>query len=222
MACNVIMLGPPGAGKGTQAERLASLHGIPKISTGDILREAIKTGTELGRLARKRMDAGQLVSDDVMIGIVKERVERPDAAEGFVLDGFPRTVAQAEALDRLLDGRGPVAVVHMVVPRDVLVARLTMRRVCADCGANAAPGAPADARCPRCGGAFVQRADDDVAIVQERLDVFERQTTPLVAFYQARPTFFEIDGNRSPDEVHAAMRAAIDSMAPVRAGVERA
>lgn len=220
MACNVIMLGPPGAGKGTQAERLAALHGIPKISTGDILREAIKAGTELGRLAQKTMDAGQLVSDDVMIGIVQERLERADAADGFVLDGFPRTVEQAVALDGLLEGRGPVAVMHMVVPRDVLVKRLTTRRVCAECGANAAPGAGPEARCARCGGELVQRTDDNVAIVQERLDVFDRRTQPLVEFYRQRPTFFRIDGDRTPDEVHAAMNAAIESMAPVK--VERA
>jgi adenylate kinase len=222
VACNVIMLGPPGAGKGTQAERLASLHGIPKISTGDILRDAIKAGTELGRLAQKTMDAGHLVSDDVMIGIVRERLGRPDAAEGFVLDGFPRTVTQAEALDALLAGRGPVMVVHMVVPREVLVQRLTTRRVCEACGTTAAPGAPAGARCARCGGALVQRTDDDVAIVQQRLDVFTERTAPLVAFYRSRPTFFEIDGNRPPDEVHAAMNAAIESATPVRARVERA
>src|SRR5256714_8132207 len=138
MALNLIMLGPPGAGKGTQAERFARSRGIPKISTGDILREAVQTGTDVGKRARAIMDRGELISDDVMIGIVRERLDRDDARSGFVLDGFPRTVAQAEALDTIMNGRDPLTVVNIVVPLAELVRRLASRLICEDCGANAA------------------------------------------------------------------------------------
>ena len=138
MALNVVMLGPPGAGKGTQAERFATTHGLPKISTGDILREAVQAGTELGRIAKATMDAGELVGDDVMIGIVGRAAEAVRTrARGFVLDGFPRTVTQATALDRIMDGRGPLVVVDIVVPEDVLLRRLAARRICGSCGVNA-------------------------------------------------------------------------------------
>ena len=130
MALNVVMLGPPGAGKGTQAERLAKTRGVPKISTGDILREAVQAGTELGKAAKTTMEAGNLVGDDVMIGIVGERLAKRDARNGFVLDGFPRTVIQATALDAMVDGRGPLCVLDIVVPEDVLVRRLATRRIC--------------------------------------------------------------------------------------------
>lgn len=142
MPLNLIMLGPPGAGKGTQAERFARTRGIPKISTGDILREAVAADTGVGQRAKVVMDRGELVGDDVMIGIVKERLERPDALNGFVLDGFPRTVVQATALDTIMDGRGPLIVLDIVVPELELVRRLSARMICADCGANA--GAFAD------------------------------------------------------------------------------
>src|SRR5438045_3329142 len=131
------MLGPPGAGKGTQAERFARARGIPKISTGDILRDAVSAGTDVGRRAKTIMDRGELVSDDVMIGIVRERLERPDAIGGFVLDGFPRTIAQATALDTIMDGREALIIVDIVVPEGELVRRLSSRMICADCGANA-------------------------------------------------------------------------------------
>src|SRR6478672_7579592 len=140
------MLGPPGAGKGTQAERFARTRGIPKISTGDILREAVQAGTEIGLRAKAIMDRGELVSDDVMIGIVRERLDRDDARSGFVLDGFPRTVAQAEALDTLMTGRDPLIVVDIVVPEVQLVRRLASRMICEACGANA-PAGDTDMRC---------------------------------------------------------------------------
>ncbi len=145
MALNLIMLGPPGAGKGTQAERLARTRGIPKISTGDILREAVHAGTDVGLRAKETMGLGELVSDGVMIGIVRERLERPDAIGGFVLDGFPRTVPQAQALDTIMDGRGPLIVVDIVVPEFELVRRLQMRMICDDCGATAGAFAGKDA-----------------------------------------------------------------------------
>ncbi len=207
MALNVVMLGPPGAGKGTQAERFARKHELPKISTGDILREAIHADTELGRSAKSTIYAGGLVSNDVMIGIVRERLGRADAAGGFVLDGFPRTVEQASALDDMMAGRGPLVVVDIVVPEEVLLRRLAARRICGSCGVNAQVDWVTV--CGNCGGTLVHRKDDNEAIVVERLKIYHRQTEPIVEFYAARPTFRTIDGNQPPDAVTAAMDKAI-------------
>jgi len=207
VALNVVMLGPPGAGKGTQAERFAGSHGLPKISTGDILREAIHADTELGRSAKATIYSGGLVGDDVMIGIVRERLGRPDARRGFVLDGFPRTVVQATALDEMMDGRGPLVIVDIRVPEEVLLRRLAARRICGTCGVNAHVDWMTS--CGNCGGELVHRKDDNEAIVAERLTVYDRQTRPIVEFYASRPTFRTIDGNQPPDTVSAAMEAAI-------------
>lgn len=209
MSINVVMLGPPGAGKGTQGERIARSYGVPKISTGDILRESAQTGTELGRTVNAVMSAGQLVGDDLMIGIVAQRLSRADAAAGFVLDGFPRTVVQAGALDEMMEGRGPLTVLTVDVPTDVLVTRLAGRRICGSCGLNAAPNAVAGLACPQCGGSFVIRNDDQEDVIRERLKVYERQTQPLVTFYGPRPTFHRVDGNQPPDVVFAALEAAL-------------
>jgi adenylate kinase len=245
MPLNLIMLGPPGAGKGTQSERLARGRGIPKISTGDILRDAVQARTETGRRAKAIMDRGELVGDDVMVGIVKERLERVDALGGFVLDGFPRTVAQATALDAMMAGRDAIIVVDIKVPEAELVRRLASRMICEDCGANAggfadAAGAAADKvimpaafgssametmtavqaqtepqRCRRCGGRLVQRADDNVDVVRERLKIYQRQYAPLVDYYRRRPTFRSINGaqpaERVADDLVAAIEAAGDS-----------
>jgi adenylate kinase len=208
---NLLMLGPPGAGKGTQAERFARARGIPKISTGDILREAVHAGTEIGRRAQQVMDRGELVGDDVMIGIVGERLGRDDARGGFVLDGFPRTVAQAQALDRIMAGRDPLIVVEIVVPEEELVRRLGTRMICENCGANAPIGDGATGVCARCGGRLVQRADDNQAVVIERLKVYHRQSEPLVEYYKVRPTFRSIDGAQTPDRVAADLAAAIEA-----------
>lgn len=210
-ALNVVMLGPPGAGKGTQAERLAVRRSLPRISTGDILREAVQEGTPLGSVAKAAMDAGRLVSDDVMIGIVRERLDREDARRGFVLDGFPRTVEQAAALDRMMEGRGPLVVLDMVVPEDVLVRRLATRRICGKCGANAAVSWTS--ACGKCGGRLVTRVDDGDEIVRERLKVYQRQSKPLVDYYSMRSTFRAIDGHQPADVVTAAVEAAVNEAA---------
>jgi adenylate kinase len=209
MALNLLMMGPPGAGKGTQAERFAKERGIPKISTGDILREAVATKTEIGQRAKAIMDRGELVSDEVMIGIVRERLERPDAVNGFILDGFPRTVAQAAALDGIMAERDPLIVVDIVVPEEELVRRLGTRSICRLCGTGAEVGSSVGAACARCGGRLVQRTDDNQAVVLERLKVYHRQTEPLVEFYRVRPTFRSIDGAQAPDRVAADLAAAI-------------
>jgi adenylate kinase len=234
------MLGPPGAGKGTQAERLAAIRGIPRVSTGDILREAVSADTDLGRRVKGIMDRGELVGDDVMTGIVRERLDKPDARGGFILDGFPRTVAQAEALDRIMAARGLLLVIDIVVPEAELVRRLGSRMICASCGHNAgdgvAPGlggepivrtgrasdATANAlatiieqaspqQCRLCGGVLVQRADDSQSVVLERLKVYHRQTEPLVEYYRDRPTFRQINGVQTPDCVAAELAAAVDA-----------
>jgi adenylate kinase len=209
MALNLLMLGPPGAGKGTQAERFAKQRGIPKISTGDILREAVATRTEIGLRAKAVMDRGELVGDEVMIGIVGERLGRSDALSGFVLDGFPRTVAQAAALDGIMAERDPLIVVDIVVPEDELVRRLGARSICRLCGTGASVGSTLGAACAKCGGRLVQRSDDNQAIVLERLKVYHRQSEPLVEYYRVRPTFRSIDGAQPPDRVAADLAAAI-------------
>jgi adenylate kinase len=211
VACNVIMLGPPGAGKGTQAERVARARGIPRISTGDILREAVHDGTVMGRNVKAVMDRGELVGDDVMIGIVTERLGRADAQPGFVLDGFPRTVAQASALDTLMAGRDPLIVLDIVVPESELARRLGMRMICEDCGVNADGQTPLG-RCIRCGGRLTQRADDSNAVVLERFKIYQRATEPLVDFYRARTTFRSINGAQTADCVAADLAAAIGAL----------
>jgi adenylate kinase len=222
MPLNLIMLGPPGAGKGTQADRFARARGIPRISTGEILREAVGEGTEIGRRAKTIMDRGELVSDDVMIAIVRERIGRSDALNGFVLDGFPRTVTQATALDDIMEGRGPLIVVDIVVPEAELVRRLSTRMICADCGANADAASPervADLsartdprRCRICGGQLVQRTDDNAQVVLDRLKVYHAQSEPLVEYYKGRPTFRSIDGAQPPDRVAHDLAGAVEAV----------
>ena len=214
MPVRLVMLGAPGAGKGTQAERFGREKGVPRISTGDILREAVQAGTELGRQSKAVMDSGQLVGDDIMIGIVNERLHRPDTAPGFVLDGFPRTVNQAQSLDRMMDGACPLVVVNIEVPEETLIERLTLRRICGSCGWNAVPGLNA---CSKCGGELVQRRDDNVEIVRERLRVYARDTQPLVDFYRDRATFRSVDGDQTADAVAADLAAAVASASGVRA-----
>jgi adenylate kinase len=202
------MMGAPGAGKGTQAKLLHEKLGVPHISTGDILREAVRAGTPLGREAQKRMDQGLLVPDDVVIGIVDERLARPDCARGFILDGFPRTVAQAQALDQRLASRGlPLtAVVEVDVPRAELVERLSGRRVCQACGtlAHVRFDPPTiDGRCDRCSGALIQRDDDREETVGRRLDVYTRETAPVLEHYRGAGLLRSVCGTGTPEEVFA-------------------
>jgi adenylate kinase len=213
VAINVVMLGPPGAGKGTQAERFAMGHRIPRISTGDILRDAVHAGNEIGRAAKAVMDRGELVSDDVMIGIVTERLGRQDVANGFVLDGFPRTVAQAKALDRLMNGRDPLIVLDIVVPEAELARRLGSRMICEDCGHNADGMEKEPGKCHFCGGRLTQRADDNASVVLERFKIYQRATKPLVDFYQTRETFRSINGAQPLDRVTTELAAAVAAIA---------
>ena len=202
----VVLLGPPGAGKGTQARRLAARWSVPQVATGDMLREAVARGTTLGLEARRYMDAGELVPDSVIIGLVRERLGQPDGRKGFVLDGFPRTAAQAEALDQLLEAEGTPLdrVVLFQVPDEEPVARLSGRRVCRACGRNyhltlSPPRTPGV--CDHCGGELYQRTDDEEATVRRRLAVYARDTRPLVEYYRRRGLLATIAGTGSVDAV---------------------
>jgi adenylate kinase len=213
MALNVIMLGAPGAGKGTQAERFARQFGIPKISTGDMLRQGIKEQQPAAMLAKAKMDRGELIDDDTIVAIVKDRLNRPDTIAGFILDGFPRTLAQARALDRILEerGNGPVVIVDIAVPEADLVRRLAGRRICSKCGENAGPD-DGDA-CRRCGGELIQRADDSESVVRERLKVYQQSTAPLLDYYRGRPTFRVVNGAQPPEMVGQELDATIEAAA---------
>ena len=206
---NIVLLGAPGAGKGTQAEKLIEAYGIPQISTGDILRAAVAKGTELGLEAKRYMDAGDLVPDEVVIGLVKTRLAEPDTDGGFILDGFPRTTAQAEALDAELVALGKAidSAIAITVDSEVIVTRLTSRRVCRACGAIT--NASAGPTCPKCGGELYQRDDDNETTVRNRLDVYARSTAPLIDYYRAKGLLHEIDGDRPVDDVFAEVEAVL-------------
>ncbi len=189
-------------------------HRIPRISTGDILRDEMHAGTPLGKAVKSVIDRGELVSDQVMIDIVTERLARPDVQSGFVLDGFPRTVAQAKALDGLMSGRDPLIVLDIVVPEAELARRLGARLICEACGHNAdgAGSAATPGICRFCGGKLTQRADDNAAVVLERFKVYQTATKPLVDFYRARPTFRSINGAQALERVAADLNAAVDEI----------
>jgi adenylate kinase len=219
----IILLGPPGAGKGTQAVRIAEAYGIPHISTGDILRANVKDGTPLGTEAKRYMDAGDLVPDDVIVGMVGDRLEQPDATEGFLLDGFPRTVPQARSLeDLLVERETPLSVVlRLSVAKDEVVQRLTGRRTCADCGRifHLVHDPPSEAhRCDECGGELQQRDDDREDVVLNRLEVYAAQTEPLEHFYWERGLLRDVEAVGSPDEVFASTRAILDEYDPASRG----
>ena len=206
---NIVLLGAPGAGKGTQAALLVEKYGTPHISTGDMLRAAVKEGTELGRKAKTYMDAGELVPDDVIIGLGTERLQNPDTEKGFILDGFPRTSAQAVALDAELSKleRPLDAALLIDVDAEVIVKRLTSRRMCKECGYI---GSVADASCPKCGGEMYQRDDDNEATVRNRLDVYQKSTSPLIDYYRGCELLVAIDGDRDPQVVFADVEKALN------------
>lgn len=205
----IVFLGAPGAGKGTQARLLVERFGVPQISTGDMLREAVRQGTPLGLEAKRLMDAGDLVPDALMVGLIRERLGQEDAQKGFLLDGFPRTEAQAEALDQLLVELGlPLQLaLEVKVPDPVLVERLSGRRVCRACGASYhvqfRPSSSGEATCEACGGELYQRADDAASSVANRLEVYRQQTAPISARYHRSGVLVEIDGDRSAEAVQA-------------------
>jgi adenylate kinase len=210
----VAFLGAPGAGKGTQARELAREWGVPQIATGDMLREAVAAGTPLGREAKRYMDQGALVPDETVVGAMKERLVRPDAARGFILDGFPRTIGQAEALAQLLKDleQDLQAVVYLDVPEAELLRRLTGRRVCRQCGAtfNVASAPPAvPGVCDRCGGALYQREDDREATVGNRLRVYARQTAPLLDYYRDRSLLGRVAGEGAVEDIRTEIRRAV-------------
>ena len=198
---NLVLLGAPGAGKGTQAQRLVAEFGVAHISTGDLLRAAVKGGTELGVQAKKYMDAGELVPDQLVIDLVKERLAADDAQKGFILDGFPRNTAQAVTLDSELAamGRSLDCALLVDVPGDVIIGRLSSRRPCRDCGYT---GTASDAVCPTCGGEMYQRDDDKPETIKNRLDVYEKNTSPLVEYYRGQNILKVVDGDRDADVVY--------------------
>ena len=213
---NIVLLGAAGAGKGTQAAKLVETYGLTHISTGDIFRKNVAEGTPLGVEAKRYMDEGKLVPDDVVIAMVKDRLSQPDCDAGFMLDGFPRTLPQAEALDVALGSMGKKldAVIAIEVPRDVLMARLTSRRQCRECGRiyNVMGEMPADEKvCDSCGGEVYQRDDDTVEAATKRLSDYDAITSQLVPYYSDKGLLREIDGNRSVDEVFADVKAALEA-----------
>lgn len=202
---NIVLLGAPGAGKGTQAQKLVEDFGYAHISTGDLLRSAVAAGSELGKKAKSYMDQGALVPDSLVIGLVKERLSEPDAKKGFLLDGFPRNVAQAKALDEALPELGvsiDVALLVEVKP-EVIVERLSNRRVCRTCGYT---GTAADAICPRDGGEMYQRDDDKPETIRHRLEVYARETEPLLGYYADQDLLVCVDGDRDANEVYAEIK----------------
>ena len=211
---NIILIGPPGAGKGTQAKRMIDRLGVPQISTGDMFRAAVKDGTPMGVKAKEYMDKGALVPDDVVIGVVDERFQKPDAKKGFILDGFPRTLEQAKALDGLLDKMG-IKLDHVVVievPDDFLVKRLTGRRTCKGCGYMhhiEFDPPKTDGVCDKCGGELYQRDDDQEVTIRERVTTYHNQTSPLIDYYSQKGIVRKIVGTGSMEDVQDAVKAAI-------------
>ncbi len=213
---HILLMGPPGAGKGTQAAKLVEKFNIPHISTGDMFRAAVKEGTELGKQAKACMDSGQLVPDSVTIGIVKERLAKPDCKQGFILDGFPRTIEQADALDHTLAELGIKLdrVINIDVPAEDLISRMTGRRICRSCGATYHvtfnPSKAANI-CDNCGGELYQRDDDRVETVTKRLTVYKAQTQPLIEYYRGKGLYTEIDGRQEIEEVLRDIVASLGS-----------
>jgi adenylate kinase len=214
----LIILGRQGAGKGTQCVRLSRHFVVPHISTGDMLRAAVREGTELGMLAKKVMDEGGLLSDEIVIGLVRERLAHDDArGRGYILDGFPRTVGQAEQLDEITTELPIDVVIDLDVPRDLVLSRISARRVCVDCGTNyVATGSEKTWICDTCGGDVMQRDDDTPEAITHRLDLYEEQTAPLIDYYSRTGRLVVVDGVDSPEQVFARLVQVVDA-APSRA-----
>jgi adenylate kinase len=213
---HLILLGPPGGGKGTQAKRLQDDYGLIQLSTGDMLRAAVASGSEVGKRAKAVMEAGQLVSDDIVIGIIADRILQPDAQKGFILDGFPRTVAQAEALDGMLTERGIHidAAIEVRVPDNLIVERITGRFTCAKCGSgyhDKFQRPKVDGVCDSCGGTeFSRRADDNAATVQSRLDAYHAQTAPILPYYGSKGVLKVVDGTLPIEEVTTRLKEIVE------------
>jgi adenylate kinase len=214
----LILLGPPGAGKGTQAKILSEAHGIPQLSTGDMLRAAVAAGSDVGLRAKAVMDTGGLVSDDIVVDIIDERIKKPDCAKGFILDGFPRTLAQASALDRMLSRRQTAlaAVVAMRVDDEILISRIAGRYTCANCGAgyhDQFHKTKQDGICDKCAGTkFSRRADDNIDTVRTRLMAYYRETSPLIGYYYALGKLSSVDGMAAVETVTAAIEGEIQKV----------
>lgn len=211
------MMGAPGAGKGTQAAKIAAKYGIPQISTGDMFRAAVKEETELGKKAKEYMSAGKLVPDEVTIGIVRERLAKPDCAKGFILDGFPRTVEQADALKGILTAQGKSlsAVINIAVPAEDLIERAIGRRICKNCGAtyHVKFNAPkVEGVCDNCDGELYQRADDTAETMQSRLNVYKSSTRPLIDYYKGAGVYVEIDGRQKIEKVTEDLERVLSSV----------
>ncbi len=214
---NIILLGAPGAGKGTQAKLIVEKYGIPQISTGDMLREAVEKGTELGKKAKVYMERGELVPDDIVIGIVKERLSEDDCKRGYILDGFPRTIKQAEALDEILLSMSSKidAVINISVSEEEIIRRIVFRRVCRRCGAvyNLIYNPPKQGDiCDRCGGELYQRDDDKEEVVRERLKAYKEQTQPLKDYYSKKGILYNIDGAKKIDEIFEDIQKILENL----------
>ena len=210
---NLILLGAPGAGKGTQAEIICQQKNIPTISTGNILREALKNGTEMGLKAKSYMESGQLVPDDILIGIIKDRIQEPDCKNGFILDGFPRTIPQAEALDTM--GAGIDAVLDIEVPDEDIVTRMSGRRVCEKCGSSyhvLYKQPKVEGKCDNCDGTLVQRKDDHPDTVKERLEVYHSQTEPLKEFYSKQGKLLVVHGQEKVEDTTRLVLEALEDL----------
>jgi adenylate kinase len=210
---NLVILGKQGAGKGTQCKRLAGIYAIPHVSTGDILRGAVRAGTPLGREVASVLEAGALVTDDLVIKLVEERFVEPDAQRGALLDGFPRTQAQAEALEGILGDDGIKLCIDLEVPTELVTERLSSRRVCQECGAiyRESDIEAISGTCANCGGDVIQRADDRPEAIRQRLEAYERDTAPLLAFYESRGLLVRVDGDQSPDDVTDAIKSVVSA-----------
>jgi adenylate kinase len=209
---NLVLIGPPGSGKGTQAARLSRRYGIPHISTGDILRQAVRDNTPLGRQVAETIARGSLVSDELISDLVRHRLAQPDTRKGFLLDGFPRTVTQAQVLDELV-GRAPLVVILLDVDDEEIVRRLSSRRICKSCNLTQSVSdvaSPHGEDCPYCGGTLVRREDDDPDTIRHRLATYASLAGPVVDHYRRRPGFIAINGLQPPDEVSTALFEAID------------